>query len=239
MQIKIQNLSCWLAASAVLLFATLGHAQNLLVNGDFSAGNTGFTSGYTFVPSGESQNPATYGVRTNPQGFNHFYNAFGDHSTGTGNMLLLDGSLTPNTVVWSETVTVLTNANYTFSAWATASDSGNVPTLRFYINGVQVGGDLNLSTSAGVWQQFLATWNSGNSTTATLSVVDETLVAMGDDFALDDFSFSSPAGTAFTYQGRLNSGADSGQRHLRSGVHALRRQQQRHGDQRTDFRARA
>jgi hypothetical protein len=105
-------------------------------------------------------------------------------------MMLVDGSSAANTIVWSETVPVTNNAQYVFSGWTTASDSANVPTLRFFINGVQVGSDLTLSTAAGQWQQFVIVWNSGTNISATPSVVDENLVAEGNDFALDDFSFS-------------------------------------------------
>lgn len=35
-------------------------AQNLFVNGDFSAGNTGFTTGYNVIVSGPSASPGTF-----------------------------------------------------------------------------------------------------------------------------------------------------------------------------------
>ena len=108
MKPNLTKLLLLLTVYAVLLCSFHGHAQNLISNGDFSGGNAGFTSAYSFVASGQSQTPGTYGIRTSSQSFNSQYNAFGDHSTGTGNMLMVDGSTTPNTVVWSETVPVAT-----------------------------------------------------------------------------------------------------------------------------------
>jgi hypothetical protein len=204
----MQNLSIMLAVSAIILFPAFVHAQNLLANEDFSGGNQDFSSGYSFVSSGTSTTAGTYGIRTSSQDFNPGYVSFGDHTTGTGNMMLVDGSTTANTVVWSETVSVTNNAQYAFSGWATASDSANVPTLRFFINGIQAGPDVTLSTAAGQWQQFFMVWNSGATNSATLSIVDENLIALGNDFALDDLSFSSSVDTKFTYQGRLNDGAN-------------------------------
>ncbi|MGH7968186.1 MAG: hypothetical protein ACREIC_05595 [Limisphaerales bacterium] len=176
---------------AILLTASCG-AQNLLTNGAFSQGNTGFSSGYSYVASGEAASPGAYGVRTNSQSFNGAYNLFYDHTTGQGNMLLLDGAPGITTTVWTEMVSVMTNTQYSYSCWATASDLFNVPTLRFFINGAQVGADMTLSTNSGQWQQFVAVWNSGATNMATLSVVDENPNGYdyGNDFALDDFSFS-------------------------------------------------
>jgi hypothetical protein len=41
----------------------------------------------------------------------------------------------------------------------------------------------------GVWTQFSAQWNSGNTTDAVIQIADTTAIAFGDDFALDDLSF--------------------------------------------------
>ena len=168
------------------------NAQNLLMNGDFSGGNVGFTNDYTYVPSGVSQTPGTYSVRTNSQNFNPGYTLFYDHTTGSGNMLLIDGLPGSTKYAWTETVSVMTNTQYTFSCWATSSDPYNVPTLQFSINGNQIGSEITLSTSSGQWQQFIAIWNSGANNSAAISVVDDNPngYTYGNDFALDDFSFS-------------------------------------------------
>jgi len=173
-----------------LFLACSCNAQNLLINGDFSQGNNGFSSDYYFVSSGVSQTPDTYGIRSNSQDFNPGYTLFYDHTTGNGNMMLVDGFPAAGKIVWTETVSVATNAQYVFSAWATSADPANVPTLQFFINGVQVGSDMTLSTKSGQWQQFLTGWNSGENSSATLSIVDENLIEYGNDFALDDLSFS-------------------------------------------------
>ena len=65
--------------------------------------------------------------------------------------------------------------------------------LHFTINGVQIGSDITLSDQDGQWSQFSASWNSGTSSVATITLVDLNTVAIGNDFALDDVSFSGPA----------------------------------------------
>ena len=170
-----------------------------VVNGDFSAGNTGFTSSYSFVASGTSTTPGTYGVRTNSQSFNPGYNLFFDHTSGSGNMMLVDGSSDTSAVVWQETLSVATNTAYIFSAWAAPANGSNPAGLIFSVNGSQVGGTLNLTNTPGVWQHFFAVWSSGNATNATLRITDNNSVALGNDFALDDLAFTvAPTNTVLT-----------------------------------------
>ena len=47
-----------------------------------------------------------YTVGVNPHNFNPNGSSFGDHTTGTGNMFIANGSTSANTVVWQETVNV-------------------------------------------------------------------------------------------------------------------------------------
>ena len=167
----------------------LPEATAQVVNGDFSAGNVGFSSDYGYASS--SSTPGTYGVQSNPQAFNGAYTAFGDHTTGFEPMMLVDGALSAGTVAWRQSVAVQPHAQYLFSGWAASANPTSPAALRFLINGNQVGSVFPLSTSAGQWQQFSNSWNSGTNTVALLSIVDTNLASLGNDFALDDLSFVS------------------------------------------------
>ncbi|MCK7527099.1 MAG: hypothetical protein MZV64_60560 [Ignavibacteriales bacterium] len=57
--------------------------------------------------------------------------------------------------------------------------------MQFNINGTPVGTFTGSSTT-GVWQQYMATWNSGASTTAQIAIIDLNTANSGNDFALDD-----------------------------------------------------
>lgn len=50
---------------------------------------------------------------------------------------------------------------------------------------------LQASGSTCVWRQFYVTWNSGNNTTAKISIVNQNTQIQGNDFAIDDISFAS------------------------------------------------
>ena len=143
---KIFRSSFLIISAGLFIIASALQARANLINGDFSAGNSGFTTGYSFIASGTSTTPGTFGVRTNSQDFNPGYNLFGDHTAGSGNMMLVDG--VAGTVVWQETVSVATNTTYTFSGWATPANSSNPAGLIFSINGIQVGSTLVLSQHA-------------------------------------------------------------------------------------------
>lgn len=162
--------------------------NNLITNGNFSQGNTGFTSDYVFTTPNlfESQ----YHIGTNPSLWNGGMSPCGDHTTGTGNMMMVNGSPTVGAKVWKQTVTVTANTNYAFSTWIQAIFPDNPAQLQFSINGKVVGATITASLPTCTWTQFYTTWNSGNSTTADISIVNKNTIAQGNDFALDDISFA-------------------------------------------------
>jgi hypothetical protein len=174
---------------------------NVVTNGDFSAGNTGFTSQYAFkdLSSGAPGckcvlvPESDYGVGTNP---NDYHSAFsapnGDHTTGTGNMLIVNGAPTANVQVWAENIPVIPNTDYVFSYWATSVSPSNPATLQFTINGTQLSTiTLSATASVGTWQYFSTTWNSGSlNGSYQIALVNQNTVASGNDFAVDDIVFA-------------------------------------------------
>jgi gliding motility-associated-like protein len=162
--------------------------NNLITNGDFSAGNTGFTSEYHYAPSNVTE--GEYLVGTKPETWNGALSACRDHTSGTGNMMLVNGSPISEVNVWKQTVTVTPNTNYAFSTWIQALISVNPALLQFSINGKQAGTLITASLPTCTWTQFYTLWNSGNNTTAVVSIVNKNMAIQGNDFALDDISFA-------------------------------------------------
>lgn len=163
---------------------------NLIVNGDFSAGNTGFTSSYLYSPS-SGFNPGVYNVGNNIQAWHPAMSPCSDHTTGNGNMMMVNGASTPNVVVWSETVPVQPNTNYAFSTWLQHITTINPASLQFSINGNRIGPIFNANSTSCIWEQFYSMWNSGTSTMAVISIVNQNQIASGNDFALDDITFTT------------------------------------------------
>lgn len=159
-----------------------------IVNGDFSLGNTGFQSSYTYSAS-SLYAEGTYSVGTNPNNFHSAWPSMGDHTTGSGQMMIVNGGSVAGQTVWSETVSVSPNTLYTFGVWM-ASLYADPARLQLYVNGAPVGSPFVAPDQPSQWAQYAASWQSGTNTTAVLSVVDENTDYGGNDFALDDISWS-------------------------------------------------
>jgi gliding motility-associated-like protein len=165
---------------------------NLIPNGDFSLGDTIFSSDYVYGTGGsfgllsfESQ----YAIATNANNTHVNFASFGDHTTGTGQMMVINGSNIANVNIWCQTINVNPNTYYDFSAWGATCVASNPAILQFSINGVLSGSPLALPLATGVWTQFHTTWYSDTNTTITICITDQATALSGNDFAIDDIAF--------------------------------------------------
>ena len=184
----------WLLWLGALLAATPAAAQNLLANPNFSAGNSGFTSAYTFVPPpGPDPGAGAYTVGTDNRAFNAgFPTSFGDHTTGTGNYLIVDAAITPITV-WQQTVTGLTaNRPYQFSFWLLNAFPDSKARIQVSANGVDVGPVFTNPNDGGNWQLNTVTVNPGAGTQLIVRLRDLNIDSNGNDFGLDDMALTAP-----------------------------------------------
>lgn len=166
--------------------------SNLVENGSFENGNIGFTSSYLYSPGPNGLwNEGTYAI-TSDASYNHNnFNCNNDHTTGNGNFMAINGAGTPNVVVWSTTVNNITsNTDYEFSTWVASLSSISPAILQFRINGVLIGEPFQASSATCQWNQFFEQWNSGTSTSADISIVNQNTATNGNDFSLDDINFS-------------------------------------------------
>jgi gliding motility-associated-like protein len=167
-------------------------SPNLVVNGDFSGGDTGFTSDYqglaVTIPLGQQK---TYGIVTNPNAWFPGFAACTDHTSGAGNMMVVDGSTSNagNDILWRQTIPVTANENYTFSYYLQSVVALNPAQIDVVINGTVIG-----SATAGAtvcdWVEYNYVWNSGTNITAQISLYNRTVTSNGNDFAIDDLTFS-------------------------------------------------
>lgn len=169
-------------------------APNLVTNGDFEAGNTGFTSDYGFSAGGNCCE-GQYTIGTRPSNFNGFFINPGDHTTGAGNMYIGNGSPTDGAIVWaSGPITVAQNTNYFFEAFVhnlccSSPLPGNTPAvLEFSVQGSSVEslGTAFTTLDNANWQGLSRSWFSASNTSVTLSLINRNTGRLGNDFALDD-----------------------------------------------------
>jgi hypothetical protein len=196
------------ATTLTVAFLSLGlstraDAQNLVVNGDFGNGNTGFLFGYEYVepvanalvPAGVFtviRNPA-YPIVLNDKGAGMF--DYYDHTAGndTGAFLIVNGAGEPNRMVWGQRIAVKPNTNYYFSTWVSTWTPNEVSPaqLQFRINGKLIGPVFTASKTPGVWGVFEATWNSGRNQFADIYIINQNTTEYGNDFGLDDIVFQT------------------------------------------------
>lgn len=178
-----------IAAGAALLTTSGAHAANLVTNGDFEAGNTSFSSDYTFTANGL---PAkTYTVTDDPKDFNANFVSVGDHTTGSGLMFVGNGGPDAGDIVWqSQAIAIEAAQNYFFEAFLMNVFPSAPPILTFTVSldggSEMVLGAPTIPAGFGVWNGLSTVFNSGGASQATLYLRNAQTESFGNDFALDD-----------------------------------------------------
>jgi len=173
---------------------------NLVTNGDFASGNTGFTTEYTLAAQTSSGlNPeGAYDVVALPSSRHTNFCSCGDHTTGGGYQMVINGAPLERTI-WSQTVNIVPNTYYQFTYWVQTvvnGDDANPSKLQLFVNGGAAGPIYTANPATGVWTQFTYNWTSGPlDNSATLSLKNENFIASGNDFALDDIVFQQACQT--------------------------------------------
>lgn len=174
----------YLALLSNFVFGQCSISSNVVTNGDFEFGNSGFTSDYSNSP-GDLWSEGTYDVISDPSMSHANFSACSDAS-GSGTMMVINGSSTANTNIWCQTVSVDAGSDYTFSTEITSVHPSSVAILQFSINGSELGSSFIAPNTPCTWNQFCESWNSGVSTSADICIVNKNTAASGNDFALDN-----------------------------------------------------
>ncbi|UEG51132.1 T9SS type A sorting domain-containing protein [Ferruginibacter lapsinanis] len=196
----------------LLLSFLSASAQNLITNGNFESGGagTGFTTNYNLT-AGPSSVQRNYAIVSNPSTINGSWSASCvDHTTGTGKMMVVDGSSGSGDKIWEQSpgggITISSGTEYTFSYWiqsiSTTNAVGNLANIEVRINGTVVtpttGSTVCPETLCG-WAQVTYKWTA-TTNYAQIWLYDKTTGATGNDFALDDLSLTaSPLPLAVSY----------------------------------------
>jgi len=174
-------------ASSVTL-TKLSSGSQSAVNGNFSAGNSGFTTQYTHNPT-SIWNEGTYAVGPNPNAVHPNFGTWGDHTTGTGNYMIVNGSILPNQTIWQQTITFPAGSTVTMSYWvlSLALPAGS---LRVMMNGVQAGVAQAAPGAVGQWSLRTQTFTAPANGVCTVALQGVITTGSGNDFGIDDISFT-------------------------------------------------
>ncbi|MEM6674236.1 MAG: hypothetical protein AAF726_15430 [Planctomycetota bacterium] len=194
----------------LLSLAFAAHAPALalpqiIVNGDFESGNTGFGTSYAFIP-GTNTSAGQYVVGTNPQSWNGLFSNCPDLTTGSGNMMIVNGSTAGiGDRVWVQTVPVTPDTTYTFTVWATTLFPAAPASLRVVFGTEIQPIPFNLTTTTCLWEKYSVEWYSGSDTSLTISISNVTNAFGGNDFALDEISLEPSIGSTYCSPAVVNS----------------------------------
>ncbi|MFZ1296642.1 MAG: hypothetical protein WAT16_01260, partial [Saprospiraceae bacterium] len=156
---------------------------NLIKNGDFESGNSSFSSSYTFTPVNTTE--GEYFVTPNPSSWNGGFTNCGDHTTGSGNMLLLNGHPVAGTNFWCQTIPTVVGRIYQFEFWSQSVVAFNIAQLNVKVNGNSVG----TTTAGGLCNWVLYTVRfTATSTSTQICLSESTGIRGGNDFAVDDIA---------------------------------------------------
>jgi len=193
------NSSYYITAPGTYICEVADYTGNIVVNGDFEQGDTGFWSDYddeTGSPQGTASNPiglyqeGTYGIGADPHDYHANWNSIPDHS-GSGNMMIVNGSNDTTINIWCQTIDVGANTDYVFSAWLTSIYYLSPATFVFTINGDTIGDIYQHSGNVGEWDQFYVTWHSDSYQTIDICIKNQNSASDGNDFAIDDIFFGA------------------------------------------------
>lgn len=180
-----------LGLAASIALAGQAQAANLVLNGDFEAGNTGFATSYTYnAANGTAQ--GVYTVGSNPRAWHSAFVVAGDHTTGSGLMFIANGSANEGDIVWqSSPIDIAAGIDYFFEAFVMNVYPASPPVLTFTVS-LDGGEEFELNTltvpvtPTGIWHGLSTTFNSGTATTASLFLRNAQTAFGGNDFAIDD-----------------------------------------------------
>lgn len=165
---------------------------NLIVNGDFEAGNTGFASGHTYVPNG-SLTAGEYSVRSSGSLANSSWSAV-DYGTGTGSFLAVDGAINIPFYIYNGIATV-PGQDYSLCLFydhlvdPTALTDSGPPIIDVVIDGTVVA-SINVDQVPDGWQNFTYT-HAATSATTDIQLVLSNSTSIYNDIAIDNISFAS------------------------------------------------
>ncbi len=159
---------------------------NLVTNGTFSGGNTGFSSEFNYNSALTTE--GNYWIGTNAA--LHHPQFLG---TGNGAFFMANaGWMHAGYEVWCQTHTVCPGQTYALSFRAVSLASQGAPTLQWYVDGEPTWMNHQTAQTQGSWQTFTTMWTApANCTQASFCIEITSGHGIGNDFGIDDLSISS------------------------------------------------
>jgi len=158
---------------------------NLVTNGTFSSGNTGFSTQFNYNSTLTTE--GNYYIGTNAASYHPQFTG-----TGTGNFMIVNSGW-PSALfhVWCQTVNVCPEQTYALSYRVRTISNAQPARLQWWVDGSMTGPEVTLPSFGG-WQTITHNWTSvAGQTVATFCLRVMSGDGVGNDFGIDDISISS------------------------------------------------
>lgn len=201
-------------------------SASTIINGDFENFDplnpfANFTSSYDYYDCDLGNSPCVNGTTTQnilcqydfavetgtPACNNTWSSNISDHTSGTGNMMLVDfptGNVAPNNAIWCQNVNLLPNTDYCFGAYflnlVPAGTNYTNPIFQFQGNGIVLGTTVGIPEDE-QWHFEGIQFNSVAGGLTNMCLLNNNFGVLGYDLAIDDImlrevSAGSPPTTA-------------------------------------------
>ncbi|MBL8002532.1 MAG: gliding motility-associated C-terminal domain-containing protein [Flavobacteriales bacterium] len=178
-----QNITVGTAGS---YWCEVGYPSGQLVtNGNFDAGNTGFTTQFNY--NNNLQVDGSYFIGFNAGTYHPFFVGW-----GAGLFLMVNGGVAQSGWdIWCQTVPVCPGQTYTLGFDLASLVSQNPPRVRWRINGVLTGPTFIPPAGPNVWINCLTNWTAPPGvTSANICLELTSSFAVGNDLGIDNISMS-------------------------------------------------
>ncbi len=178
--------------------------RNLVQNGDFEQGFSQFETAHQYVPA-QADGLIPEGRIAVEKSIGNLHYAFkdcGDHTSGKGKMMLVNGAVKPNTVVWKQKICVPSMSLLSFKAWFSNLVT-QPPFIEIRLNGKMIVDSRDVYLDQCDWIDLGFEWYSGADTSAIIEIYNQNTEAGDNDFAIDDISVLA---CYIPQQGELNCG---------------------------------
>lgn len=158
---------------------------NLVTNGDFSAGNNGFSTQFNY--STTLVTDGNYYIGTNAATYHNQFSG-----TGSGNFMIVNsGWPSAHFNVWCQTITVCPAQTYALSYRVRTLSNAQPARLQWWVDGSSTGPEVTLPSFGG-WQTITHSFITGTGqTSASFCLRVMSGDGVGNDFGIDDISISS------------------------------------------------
>lgn len=161
------------------------NTTNLVTNGDFTAGNTGFTTQYNY--NANMQVEGNYFIGLNAGTYHPFW-----QGSSSGNFLMVNAGLFQSfSNFWCQNITVCPGATYTFLFDAANLADVGPANVQLTVGGTVISA-FPIAGFLGTWNTYSATWTAGpGQTTANFCLRMINTNGTGHDLGVDNISLTS------------------------------------------------